>query len=250
MIDRRRPQSEPAWQHHARALRALDALAARLVVDPCAPIQLDPLDDEPAPALVCSGARPLGARATTAPDPTALDVLTADLDALPARHPAWEAGLDHVLLELRAALDAFVRSCADPATLTPAQRDRLRFPIVGSHERWQPVGVRALPGVPAAQRDRIRDLQPFARPEHERAHHPLALMASLEAGTGEPHPRLWPAPGSRATPMADHVLLASPAGPVPAVATLHDLAVAVALVLAHLGDESGRIVRAVPRPRG
>ena len=49
-------------------------------------------------------------------------------------------------------------------------------------------------------------------------------MASLEAGTGEPHPRLWPAPGSRATPMADHVLLASPAGPVPAVATLHDLA--------------------------
>lgn len=235
MIDLTRPLSGAAWQHHADALQHLARLTR------------DVHSWRPAPlAMSCATASPH-------PSPDAHDRKTmpeAPLDR-------WDTTLGQAVVELRAALDALVRSYADLATLTAAQQQRLRFPIVAAYDRWKATGLRTLAGVPVPVQDQIRGLQPFSRAEHERDHHPLALLAHLDApcapggprrGTTSapaepPEPRLALPAGQTAA--AERLVVATPAGPAPALATLEALAISVALILTHIGGETGRAVRAV-----
>lgn len=186
-----------------------------------------------------------------------LNRLAAELQSLPTTpspsHPAkrWDANLGAAVAELRSALDALVWSYGAASARTSDQPSTLRFPIVDSYTRWQSACMRQLPGVPGPIRDRIRDVQPFTRAQHQQPHHPLILLKHLSnPGTQS----AAAGPGSANAPATSDccqsLVVDTPAGPAPALATLESLTVKVALILAHVGGETGRPVRSVQASTG
>lgn len=165
----------------------------------------------------------------------------ADDPDLLAGSPDAALVLGDALADLRAALDILVRAHADPSRSSAEQWRKLRFPIVVSEARWARDGVRRLRGVPEQVQDRIRSVQPFSRPEHERERTHLYLLRALEL-------RELDGGALRVVPTEDltgvEALVDTPAGPRPAVEVLAELVVGVAMVMTHVGQDTWRSVDA------
>lgn len=163
----------------------------------------------------------------------------ADGRALRSGDPAAALVLGDAVADLRAALDVLVRAHADRDAATDEQWRKLRFPIVVSEARWSRDGLRRLRGVPGPVQERIRSVQPFARPEHERERTHLFLLRALELSELD-------GGALRVIPVADtsgfRAIVDTPSGPRPALDVLGDLVVGVAMIMTHVGEDTWRPV--------
>ncbi len=93
----------------------------------------------------------------------------------------WSLHVGDCIHQLRSALDAcvwdLINATGHPL---PADPHRIQFPIEGADpDRWAKVAKDRLRGMPAEIVERIKNLQPFNRPEGERTADGLLLLQEL-----------------------------------------------------------------------
>lgn len=169
------------------------------------------------------------------------------LGAWPPPVQQWGLVLAEAVGGLRGCLDAVVWSYADPATLSARQRRGVGFPIVADASRWASDGARRLRTLPAPVVERIRSVQPFLRPEHERPRDPLLLLDGLAELCRSRQPltvEICARDTSAGCDAEMRLLAPTTAGPLPVVETLEALVTQVAMVLTHVGAERWGVIAA------
>ena len=91
----------------------------------------------------------------------------------------WALIAGDAIHNLRSALDVAVFELADAKSLKPKEQQRVALPVVGDPNQWAAPAKR-LAVLPADLVERIASLQPFQRPEAERATDGLALLHTLD----------------------------------------------------------------------
>ena len=88
----------------------------------------------------------------------------------------WSLLLGDCIHNIRSALDACIWEFATRDGRTPPKPRQVQFPIVDSEPRWAAARRDQLQTVPTEIAERVRILQPYTRPEHERPRDALVLL--------------------------------------------------------------------------
>jgi hypothetical protein len=91
----------------------------------------------------------------------------------------WALIAGDAIHNLRSALDVAVFELADATSLTPKDQQRVALPVVSDPDLWADTAKR-LAVLPADLVERIARVQPFQRPEAERATDGLVLLHTLD----------------------------------------------------------------------
>lgn len=92
----------------------------------------------------------------------------------------WSAFVGDCVHNLRSALDAVVWDLATRDGRSPAKPNLIAFPICSTGGDWKNQSAPKLDGVPSEELERIRLLQPFQRPDTERASDALVILQRLD----------------------------------------------------------------------
>lgn len=92
----------------------------------------------------------------------------------------WALILGDAIHNIRSSLDVLVWAHIDEGALTEGQKKSISFPIWSNPEDWNKHSTRLLRTVPPDVVQRIRDCQPFQRPDEERLRDLLPLLAELD----------------------------------------------------------------------